>query len=201
MPLRKSNPLYSVWQGMLNRCRNPKAKAWKDYGGRGITVCARWMEKRNGFLNFVNDMGYRPDGYSIERINNDLGYSPENCKWATKKEQQRNLRTTNRITVDGVEYVVAELAERYGFKPDTILARSRHGLSFQDLVDRDRRVFTNGLALGGKANGERQKAKTHCPYGHEYTPDNIVKNKDGFRRCKTCKREDAREKRMASPNF
>jgi predicted XRE-type DNA-binding protein len=81
---------YRVWDSMIRRCHSPSHHAFKDYGARGITVCDKWKN----FEGFIEDMGFQPEGLSIERINNDLGYSKENCKWATVTEQARNRRAT-----------------------------------------------------------------------------------------------------------
>ena len=77
-----------MWQGMHNRCRNPDFNDWEHYGGRGITVCERWKD----FSNFLQDMGERPEGTSIDRIDVNLGYTLGNCRWATPKEQAANKR-------------------------------------------------------------------------------------------------------------
>lgn len=85
---------YDIWSAMIQRTTNPKNKAWDSYGGRGIGVCDRWLR----FENFYADMGPRPAGLTLERVDNDRGYSPENCKWATYVEQRHNQRPHRRRT-------------------------------------------------------------------------------------------------------
>jgi len=97
-----STPTYKSWSYMLSRCNNPNDTAYEYYGGRGIKVCGRWHE----FVNFYKDMGSCPKGLTIERKNNDLGYSKENCYWATRTIQSRNqrLRKDNTTGIAGVKW-------------------------------------------------------------------------------------------------
>lgn len=107
---------------MVQRCTNPKAPAWKDYGGRGITVCHRWLGE-GGFANFLADMGERPTGKEIDRRRNNEGYSPDNCRWATSKENNNNRRTNRLLTHDGRTQTAAQWADETGINASRILQR------------------------------------------------------------------------------
>ena len=194
MPFKNQHPLYNVWKSMKSRCTNPNNPSWHRYGGRGITICERWSKHRVGFHNFVADMGPRPDGYSIDRVDNDKGYSPENCRWATRKQQQRNTERTRKATIEGVEYIVAEVAKKHGIKADALVARSKVVKTYAEWVDKKKRVYKPGLALGGQASGAKQRARTHCRGGHEFTEANTLITKEGWRSCRTCHNARQRER-------
>jgi hypothetical protein len=111
---------YQTWRSMRQRCNNPAHPQFERYGGRGISICARWDD----FSAFLADMGPKPDGFTIERVNNSGDYEPGNCIWATPSDQARNRRTT--IMIGNVS--LTELAEQHGVKRDTALKRYRKGL-------------------------------------------------------------------------
>lgn len=117
---------YTTWVSMRDRCNNPQNKQFADYGGRGITVCDRWLT----FENFLEDMGEKPPGLSIERIDNSLGYCKENCKWETRFNQDRNRRDNRFYTVDGVTACMTDLCKRYGIRIQVVWSRiHRNGWS------------------------------------------------------------------------
>lgn len=110
---------YAAWCGMFTRCLNKKRAGWKNYGGRGISVCARW----DSFESFLLDMGENPNGNSLERINNDGNYEPGNCKWATRKEQGRNTRTVIIVTFKGMTGCLSEICEKFCLRYKTVWNR------------------------------------------------------------------------------
>lgn len=110
---------YTVWAQMKARCLNPKHKSYKDYGGRGITVCERWMS----FDNFYADMGDKPDGMSLDRKDNSLGYFKDNCRWANDSEQSNNRRTNRILEFDGQRKSVTEWARIFNISPISIRSR------------------------------------------------------------------------------
>ena len=100
---------YKAWDSMKDRCRNPKHQNYTNYGARGITICSSWL---NSFEQFFADVGKKPaPEYQLERIDNNAGYTPENVRWATRKEQARNRRTCRMVGVNGRELCLSELAE------------------------------------------------------------------------------------------
>ena len=183
MPFKTIPPLYNVWADMKDRCRNPNAKSWKDYGGRGISVCERW---RTSYDAFVSDMGPRPKGYVLDRIDNDGNYEPGNCRWVDRVTSQRNRRVCVRVTIEGKEYLLADLADKSPLKRDVVLDRARRGMPLEQVLSPERRRDLSGLALGGLANGARNRAKTHCKKGHEFTEANTFVTPQGWRKCRRC---------------
>jgi hypothetical protein len=133
---RKGNLVYASWAAMMRRCYNRSSRDYKYYGGRGITVCSRWLM----YENFYDDMsnGFKV-GLTLDRINNNKNYYQENCRWATRKEQCQNRRTSNRIIDEntGKPETISSLALKYFISRNTITSRIRLGYtSFKDLVAR-----------------------------------------------------------------
>jgi hypothetical protein len=183
---------------MHGRCRNPNNSAYKDYGGRGIAVCERWEI----FENFVADMGIPPKAHTLERIDNEGPYSPENCRWATRKEQQNNRRSNRVLRIGGMTKTIRQWSEHAGLPYNTIRERLERGWSAEDAVrpENFRGVNLDGLALGGKANGARLLAMTHCKRGHPWDEENTRLTPDGTRVCRACHamRQRNRNRRLRS---
>lgn len=115
---------YHIWTKIMDRCYNPKARSYKHYGARGISVCTRWHD----VVNFIADMGDKPDGLSIDRIDNSKGYSPENCRWATNFEQAQNTRLNRMIEINGECFCLSEWIRRKGISMSTFYYRTKRGL-------------------------------------------------------------------------
>lgn len=113
-------PEFRVWMSMLDRCQNPQSQPYRHYGGRGIKVCERWQD----FENFFADMGNRPSPkYSLDRIDNDGDYRPDNCRWATMKEQNSNRRSNQNITYNGQTHTIREWTLITGITYNTLWGR------------------------------------------------------------------------------
>lgn len=116
------HPLYATWCEMRHRCNSPTHKQFQDYGGRGIVVCDEWQGK-NGFTTFLTDMGERPPGYSIDRIDNDLGYTKGNCRWACNITQANNTRQCRSIQAFGESHTISGWSRKTGIGKATIRFR------------------------------------------------------------------------------
>lgn len=162
------SPTYISWTAMRQRCQNKKHTAYQKYGGRGITVCARWQK----FDNFLEDMGLRPPGTSIDRLDNDKGYSKENCRWATGGEQSNNTSRNVYVEWNGQKLTASQLSRKLkvsshaikarllrGWTSEEVFSGEKKGISAKELTgDRDKdivRLRNEGRTLDeiGKAVG------------------------------------------------
>lgn len=140
------HPLYATWRAMLHRCGNPKNPGYKNYGGRGITVCAAWADEATGFATFVADMGERPAGLTLERRDNNLGYSKSNCCWASYDTQTKNRRPLHGgssmlaelVVVIGVEMTFGAWCAAAKVRPAAAIATIRRkNLTAQQYVEQN----------------------------------------------------------------
>lgn len=117
--------LYSVWLGMKQRCNDPAHISYHNYGGKGIKVCEEWSDS---FVAFLEDMGERPaKGYSIERIDSSKDYCPENCKWATRTEQNENKANNKLVTFNGVTQSLKAWSRAVNIRYETLIKRHKYG--------------------------------------------------------------------------
>lgn len=132
-----STRLYAVWNAMMSRCYNPNTERYGRYGGRGITVCDEWLHKYPAFRDWAVANGYR-DGLTIDRINVDGNYCPENCRWITKAEQQKNTSTNRFLTYNGETHTLSDWARIAGISAPTLSKRLKRGWTLE-------KALTNGV--------------------------------------------------------
>jgi len=124
-------PEYAAWRSMLQRCNNTRAKNYHRYGGRGITVCVEWHD----FTIFIEDMGKRPSGkHSLDRIENNKGYDPDNCRWATRCEQNSNKCTNKFVELDGETKTITEWCNEFGQQVAVVRKRMKRGMSIREAL-------------------------------------------------------------------
>ena len=128
--------LYRIWQGMKRRCYDTNDPGYRNYGERGIKICDEWLNDYSAFREWSHANGYRDD-LTIDRIDNDKGYYPYNCRWATVKEQSNNTRVNHRVTYQGETHTLSEWGDILGMSDDLISQRLRKGMSLEH-------VFFNG---------------------------------------------------------
>lgn len=125
-------PEHRAWHSAISRCHNPNSQSFHSYGARGISVCDKW---RNSYTAFLADMGRRPtSAHSLERVNNDGGYSPENCRWATPAEQSRNQRRNIRILVNGELVLLKDACRARGINSKTGYWRHSQGWAPDEIL-------------------------------------------------------------------
>jgi hypothetical protein len=124
---QQEHPLFGAWLGMIARCHQKSDWHYKNYGARGIVVCERWRT----FGNFASDMGDRPRGHQLERVNNDGPYSPDNCIWATPMQQNRNSRNNRFLVHDGQRMCMKDWANKRNIPYATLFARLKSGWSVE----------------------------------------------------------------------
>ncbi len=144
---------FNIWHGMVDRCFNGSNKSYSRYGGRGITVCEKWLT----FEGFWDDM---KDGYdvslTIDRIDNDGNYEPENCRWATNEQQANNTSTNIKYTINGKPYTVSQLSRQYNIPVETLRSRIKNGLTPEEAISKRRFKYGEVKILNeGGFNNER----------------------------------------------
>jgi len=126
------HPLYTVWGQMRSRCNNPSTPGYKHYGGRGIKCCPQW----DSFEVFVSDMGNRPDGFTLDRIDVNGDYEPRNCRWADRRTQANNTTRSVRYAYEGEEMSLEDVSARTGVNLNTLRVRLFRGWSFERAIQK-----------------------------------------------------------------
>lgn len=130
---QRRSKLYGVWCSMKARCANPNQKSYPLYGGRGITVCADWLDDFSAFYVWAMENGYK-DGLTIDRIDGDKGYSPENCRWVTRKVQANNINTNVHVTYNGETHTLSEWADIVGSYEKRLWWRYKQGWPVEEIL-------------------------------------------------------------------
>ena len=152
----KYHRLYPTWQSMLQRCLNKTHPSFHHYGGRGITVCERWKK----FRSFLDDMlDTYAEGLSIDRIDNNQGYSKENCRWATPKEQSNNQRKNKVLSYDGKSMTISQWSEHLNIPRKTISERLKRGWSVAEALTRAATAKSNGVGWHKHAKAWRARIR------------------------------------------
>lgn len=168
--------LIKIYQNMKQRCYNSKTLRYERYGGRGIKICKEWLGSngKNNFIQWAFDNGYEPD-LSIERIDINKDYSPENCKWIELKNQSKNTCRTHLITHNGKTQCLEDWCKELGLKSNTIYYRSKNNnITLEDAI-------FNYIP-------KSKNYKTHCINGHKYTKENTGYTSQGYRYCIICRK-------------
>lgn len=134
-PSMQHERLYGIWKGIIRRCTNANDIGWKNYGARGICVCDNWRNDFESFKNWALSNGYS-NSLSIDRIDVNGNYCPENCRWANKKDQANNTRVNHRITFKGITHTIAEWAAETGMSDELILWRINNGMTVEEALTR-----------------------------------------------------------------
>jgi hypothetical protein len=127
------SPEYRSWSSMVRRCSDPRASGYHRYGGRGIKVCERWV---GSFENFFADMGLRPEGTSLDRIDVDGNYEPGNCRWASAEQQAQNMSTNVNLTANGKTQSLAAWSRELGVSTNALSYRIRRGMPDEQVINR-----------------------------------------------------------------
>lgn len=141
------NPLYFVWHNMLNRCYSEKHESYKDYGGRGITVCDEWKNDISEFVKWATDSGWKKE-LEVDRKDNDKGYSPDNCRLVTPSENKLNRRVTKYVEYNGERICRFLLLKEKGMCATTFEARIKKGMSVEEAIETPIATHRNRNSLG-----------------------------------------------------
>ena len=128
------HPLYKTYRQMMSRCLDPRHHAYKNYGGRGVSIHNAWQNPAAFIADIIEEIGNRPKGFCLDRIDNNKGYAPGNVRWATPSQQARNRRVNRWITIDGRKQCLADWALEVNLNPRTIAWRLNNGWSPRDAV-------------------------------------------------------------------